>query len=88
MNYLHYQITAGSENKIIVKMNERANVRLLDPLNFFKYKAGKKFEGTDGGEEMDSPVYLKAPYRARWHVVIDLGRRAGEVRATVDVTRV
>ena len=87
MNYLNYKLKVGPENTIVVRMNERANVRLLDPLNFYKYRAGKKFDATEGGEDLDSPVYIKPPYMANWHVVVDLGRRTGEVRATVDVIR-
>jgi len=88
MNYLHYQVDAGPQNSVVVTVNEVANVKLLDALNYYKYRAGKKYESTDGGDGMTSPVQLKPTYKAKWHVVVDLGGKAGEVRATVDVEKI
>ena len=85
MNYLHYTVDAGPGELVSVALSDRANVRLLDSLNYYKYKAGKKFETTDGGESLDPPVTLRAPYKAKWHVVIDLGSAGGQVRADVAV---
>jgi hypothetical protein len=87
MNFLYYKVDAGPQDTILVNMNGRANVRLLDSLNYYKYKIGKKYEESGGGEALDSPVHLKAPYKAKWHVVVDLGKAGGEVRATVDVVK-
>jgi hypothetical protein len=88
MNYLHYKVDAGPDQMIAVSLSDRANVRLLDSLNYYKYRAGKKYEMTDGGEALDPPVTMKAPYKASWHVVIDLGGQGGEVTADVRVVKV
>ena len=87
MNYLHYKVDAGPDQIVAVTLSDRANVRLLDSLNYYKYRAGKKYEATDGGEAVDSPVAMKAPYKATWHVVIDLGGRGGAVNADVKVLK-
>ncbi len=87
MNYLHYKVEAGPGELVTVTLSGRANVRLLDSLSYYKYKLGKKYETTDGGEAMDSPVTMKAPYKAAWHVVIDLGPSGGQVRADVKVIK-
>ena len=88
MNYMHYQMDAGPENTIVVTLSEMANVRLLDALNFYKYRAGKKFESTDGGVGQTSPVHLKPTFKAKWHIVVDLGGQAGEVKSVVDVEKI
>jgi len=87
MNYLHYTVEAGPGELVAVTLSDRANVRLLDSLNYYKHKLGKKYDTTDGGEAMDSPVTMRAPYKASWHVVIDLGPSGGEVRADVKVIK-
>ncbi len=87
MNYLHYTVQAGPGELVAVTLSDRANVRLLDSLSYYKYKLGKKYETTDGGEAMDSPVTMKAPYKAAWHVIIDLGPSGGQVRADIKVIK-
>ncbi len=87
MNYLHYTVQAGPGELVAVTLSDRANVRLLDSLNYYKYKLGKKYDTTDGGETMDPPVTMRAPYKASWHVVIDLGPSGGEVRADIKVIK-
>ncbi len=87
MNYLHYTVQAGPGELVAVTLSDRANVRLLDSLNYYKYKLGKKYDTTDGGEAMDTPVTMRAPYKASWHVIIDLGPSGGEVRADIKVIK-
>ena len=87
MNFLHYKVNAGPDDDVFVNMSGRANVRLLDTLNYYKYRAGKKFVESAGGESLDPPVHLRAPYKSKWHVIVDLGSQGGEVRATVDVLK-
>ncbi len=87
MNYLHYKVQAGPGELVAVTLSDRANVRLLDSLNYYKYKLGKKYDTTDGGDAMDSPVTMKAPYKAAWHVIIDLGPSGGQVRADIKVIK-
>jgi len=82
MSYLHYRMRAGPENLIHVKLSARANVRLLDTLNYFKYRAGRPYRSA--GESLeDTVVNLQPPHRAEWHLIVDLKGQGAEVRAFV-----
>jgi hypothetical protein len=67
-----------------VILDNEANVRLLDGINFQKYRSGQEHKYY-GGLAKVSPVNLKPPYGGHWHVVIDLGGYGGTVRAAVQV---
>ncbi|MEK6300927.1 MAG: DUF1883 domain-containing protein [Acidobacteriota bacterium] len=84
MNFLHYEVEAGPGNTVRVILDKQANVRLLDSLNFQKYRSGQEHKYY-GGLAQVSPVSLKPPYRGHWHVVIDLGGGGGSVSASVQV---
>ena len=87
MNFLHYVVEAGPGNIIQVNLNGTANVRLLDPVNFAKYKLGKRYEAT-AGPETTNLVKFVPPFKGKWHVVVDVEGQTGGVRASVDVARV
>jgi hypothetical protein len=82
MNFLHYDLQLGSNDIVEVTLDRQANVRLLDDVNFSKYKKGERHEYY-GGLAKKSPVRLKPPSSGHWHLVIDLGGYAGTVRASV-----
>jgi len=86
MNFLHYTVDAGPENVIQVNLTGTGNVRLLDPLNFAKYKLGKRYEAT-AGPETTGPVKFVPPFKGKWHIIVDVEGQAGGVRASVDVLR-
>jgi hypothetical protein len=86
MNFLHYTVEAGPENIVRVNLTGSANVRLLDPLNFAKYKLAKRYTAT-AGPETQGPVKFVPPFKGKWHIVVDLEGQAGAVRASVDVLR-
>lgn len=86
MNYLHYEVHAGPGNIIKVRIDTRANVRLLDTLHYQKYKMGKPYEGS-GGETDPPGREFRVQHKDVWHVVVDLGGKAGTVKAQVDVLR-
>ena len=81
---MHYEMKAGPGEIIQVSISRDANVRLLDQLNYAKYKLGKSFTAT-AGPETEGPVKFVAPYRATWHVIVDMEGRMGTVRAFVEV---
>lgn len=77
-------MNAGSDNIIRVTLDAQANVLLLDPANYNKYKAGQDYR-YHGGLTEQSPVDLVPPHTGTWHVVIDRGGYGGRVRAQVEV---
>jgi hypothetical protein len=84
MSYLHYKMRVGPEKVIQVKLSGKANVRLLDPMNYFKYRAGRPYKSS--GEAAQVPVVnLKPPHLGEWHVIVDLKGQDSEVRAFVQV---
>jgi len=86
MSYLHYKLRAGPEDVIQVKLSGRANVRLLDSLNYFKYHAGRPYQSC-GETSKDALVNLKPPREGEWHVIVDLKGQGEEVRAHVQVLK-
>ncbi|ENG8423084.1 DUF1883 domain-containing protein, partial [Klebsiella pneumoniae] len=40
MNFLHYNLNLTSGNVVEVTLDKQANVRLMDDINFTKYKKG------------------------------------------------
>lgn len=57
----------------------------MDQLNFYKFKRGGAYESVAGGFTDSNPISLKPPYKGEWHIIIDTGGKAGDVRASVDV---
>lgn len=86
MNFLHYTVEAGPENVVQVNLTGTANVRLLDPMNFAKYRLGKSCTATAGPETV-GPVKFVPPFKGKWHVVVDLEGQSAPVRASVDILR-
>jgi hypothetical protein len=80
MNFLHQEFNAGPDDVVEVSLDGQANVMLLDPENFERYRKGESFKYR-GGLARVSPMRLVPPDRGRWHVVVDLGGYPGTVRA-------
>jgi len=86
MNFTHYNLgylQRGQVVEVTLRGNS-ANVLLLDSSNFSSYKAGRKCTYY-GGHAKSSPVRLQVPRSGNWHVAIDLGGYAGNVRSAVNV---
>ena len=83
MNYLKYEIDAGPDDVIQVRLDKQANVRLMDGDNFRKYQSGQQHKYY-GGHAIKSPVRLRPPHPGHWYVVIDLGGYVGTVRASIE----
>ena len=84
-NFLHQELNAGPDDVVEVELDGQANVMLLDPANFERYRKDESFRYHDGGLAKTSPFRLVPPQPGRWYVVVDLGGFAGRVRAGVRV---
>ncbi len=84
MNYLHTEFWGGCETVALITLEGQANVLLLDDVNYSAYRAGRSYQYR-GGWATRSPVRLSPMHHGHWHVVIDLGGYAGNVRAGVRV---
>ena len=67
-----------------ITLTKAANVRLLDSLNFRKYKKGQKHR-YQGGLVRRSPARLQIPRSGRWHTVVDMQGLRGSTKASVRV---
>ena len=86
MNFLHYEFDLSDNDIVEVTLDKQANVRLLDNINFAKYKRGERHTYY-GGLAKTSPVRLQAPHSGQWHLVIDLGGYTGTVKASVNTIK-
>jgi hypothetical protein len=84
MDYLHWEFDASSQNVVFVTLDKQANVRLLDSINYSRFRSGMSHQ-YHGGLAKVSPLRLPVPHGGHWHVVVDLGGFAGSVRASVQV---
>ncbi len=82
MKYLHYDLHLGLNDVVEVSLDRQANVRLLDDINFSKYRGGQEHRYY-GGLAKQSPVRLRPPRPGHWNLAIDLGGYAGQVRASI-----
>jgi hypothetical protein len=81
MRFLHYDFRAGPSDIIEVTLDRQANVRLLDSVNFQRYRQGRDHRYY-GGLAQVSPFRLTPPHEGQWHVAVDLGGYDGSVRAS------
>ncbi len=85
MNFVHYdlgQLRLGQT--VEVSLSHAANVLLLNTSNFNAYSRGANYNYY-GGWVTQSPYRLAIPTADHWHIAIDLGGAAGQLRSTVHV---
>ena len=87
MSFLHTEFQGGPGDVVLVTLDHQANVMLLDDGAFRSYQAGGRFNYY-GGWATTSPIQLRRPSEGRWHVVVDLGGRRGQVKAGIRIVRV
>jgi hypothetical protein len=82
MRYLYYELGEQQEESWVIAhlRGSAANVILLDPLNFDRYRFGEPFLYT-GGLYTRTPVRLQIPHDGEWYLVIDCGGYQHHVRA-------
>ena len=86
MRYSYYDLGHQSQgNTVVARLDgAAANVLLLDPRNFARYRAADAFSYR-GGHFRRSPAEIEIPADGQWYLVIDLGGFKGRVRGTVEV---
>ena len=86
MQFLRYDLQLAATDVVEVTLDKQANVRLLDAQNFSLF-ANRQAHRYHGDLAKQSPFRLRAPSAGSWHLVIDLGGNAGQVRASVRTLR-
>lgn len=86
MDYLHSEFDLEAGDIMIVELEGKANVLLMDGSNFTDYKNGRPYHYFGGFAEK-TPVRLPVPRNGHWHLVVDLGGYPGRVKAGVRVQK-
>jgi len=85
MDFVHYDLNQLSGGEMVqVTLANAANVRLLDEINFGIYRQGGSYR-FHGGYVTQSPYVVRVPGPGHWHLVLDLGGYAGQIRSSVRV---
>jgi Domain of unknown function (DUF1883) len=73
MDFTHEDVgqLAGGSTVIVGFEGPDANVMLLTPTQFTRYRSGGLLGRCVGGHYRCSPVQLEVPYDGRWQVVVD-----------------
>jgi hypothetical protein len=74
MRYFYYDIGEQPKGTRLVAhlRGSAANVIVLDPLNFDRYRSGQPFVYT-GGLYTRTPARLQLPEDGHWYLVVDCG---------------
>lgn len=74
MKYLYYDLGEQPQGSFVIAhlKGSAANVVLVDPPNFDRYRFGQPFLYT-GGLYTRTPARLKVPRDGHWYLVIDCG---------------
>ena len=71
---------------VVVTIDQRANVLLMDPHNYRIYAAGRGGEYRYfGGLAKRSPAKIPVPSTGQWYLAIDLAGRSGTIRHSVTI---
>jgi hypothetical protein len=85
MNFVHYELGDLQPGRTVeATLDAAANVLLLDNPNFASYRSGRQYSYY-GGWVTQTPYRIGIPYGGHWHIAIDLGGRAGNIRTAVRV---
>lgn len=84
--FLHYQFEAREGDTVVVTLDKQANIRVMDPSNFSRYRQGQRHQYL-GGRMPESPARIRLPHSGHWHVAVDMGGFSGSVRASVSLDR-
>lgn len=84
--YVHYTLQSLRKGDLVrVQIDDDANVLLLDDAGFSAYLGHRPFKYI-GGAYAPGPHLIGVPLAGKWHVVIDLGGRAGTITHSVGTT--
>lgn len=83
--YTHYDLQDIREGVVIeITLSAIANVRLMTHADFDLFKNARKHKFV-GGVAKKSPIRLKIPKDAHWHVVVDMEGHKGTVESSIRV---
>lgn len=82
MKYLYYDLGEQQEGSWVVAQlrGSAANVILVDPLSFDRYRFGQPFQYA-GGLHTRTPARVQIPQDGHWYLVIDCGGYSHRVYA-------
>lgn len=81
--FIHQDLGYKQKGEVVeVKLTSGANIRLMDSVNFSRYKAGKKHQYY-GGLIKQSPYRLTIPNNGSWHVTVDTRGLRNGTRASI-----
>ena len=86
MHYLHYQLDLGKYDIVQVTLSMQAFLRMMTEKNYEHYRFGDEYK-FHGGVATTSPANLQPPSAGHWHLVIDLGGKEGDLKATVNILK-
>lgn len=69
MEHIHSEFNAQAGAVVSVALDRRADVLLLDPVNYMSFRLGSSFQYL-GGEAVRSPARISVPHTGHWHVVL------------------
>jgi hypothetical protein len=79
--FIHSDLGHRSRGDVLeVTLTGAANVRLLDPANFTRYKKQQRHQ-FHGGLARRSPARIRIPSSGHWHAVVDMQGLRGTTRA-------
>ncbi len=85
MQFIHTDLgTRHAGDVVEVTLTSGANVRLMDSSNFNSYRNGRQHRYI-GGLAQRTPVRLRIPNSAHWHVAVDMQGLRGNTRAGIRV---
>ena len=85
MKYSYYDLGNRNKGEIVeVKLSVAANVRLMDPSNYYSYRNGRRHHYY-GGYVKRSPYRIAIPSSGHWYLTIDLGGYSGTIKHSMRI---
>lgn len=85
MQFIKHDLGQLNRGEIVeVTLTSAAYVRLMDSVNFRKYRYGQRHKSY-GGHYKSSLVRLEIPNPGHWLVAVDLAGYAGEVGSSIRI---
>ncbi len=86
MKYSHTKVSLNYGDVVRVTIDSQATVMLMDPLNYARFCAEKKYE-FEGGFATVSPYDIFAPSQGDWDLVIHPESPSGKLQYSIKIIR-